>query len=75
MMKQVLRAYKKTVSIVDETVVAMYEGIAKNKIGFLLESYDKNHDRFSFFGVEPRALLRSDGQRLIVTYNDGTKEV
>lgn len=75
MMKQVLRAYKKTVSIVDETVVAMYEGIAKNKVGFLLESYDKNHDRFSFFGVEPRALLRSDGQRLIVTYNDGTKEV
>ena len=51
-MKRKLHAYKKTVSIVNETAISMFEGIAAGKKGFLLESYDKNYDRYSFFGIE-----------------------
>ena len=44
-MKRILRAYKKTVSIVNETAVGLYEGLAQGKKGFLRESYDKNNGR------------------------------
>lgn len=40
-MKRRLRVYKKTVSIVNETAIGMYESLVGNKKGFLLESYDK----------------------------------
>lgn len=43
-----LRVYKKTVSIVNETATGMYASLVGNKKGFLLESYDKNYDRYSF---------------------------
>ena len=52
-MKRRLRVYKKTVSIVNETAIGMYESLVGNKKGFLLESYDKNYDRYMFFGKEP----------------------
>ena len=39
-MKRRLRVYKKTVSIVNETAIGMYESLVGNKKGFLLESYD-----------------------------------
>ena len=45
-MKRRLRVYKKTVSIVNETATAMYENLVGDKKGFLLESYDKNYDRY-----------------------------
>lgn len=48
-MKRRLRVYKKTVSIVNETAIGMYESLVGNKKGFLLESYDKNYDRYTFF--------------------------
>ena len=44
-MKRTLRVYKKTVSIVNETAIGMYQNLVGNKVGFLLESYDKNYDR------------------------------
>ena len=47
-MKRVLRAYKKTVSIVNETATGLYAGLAQGGKGFLLESYDKNNGRYSF---------------------------
>ena len=37
-MKRRLRVYKKTVSIVSETATGMYESLAGNQKGFLLES-------------------------------------
>ena len=46
-MKRRLRVYKKTVSIVNETAIGMYESLVGNKKGFLLESYDKNYDSIS----------------------------
>ena len=52
-MKRRLRVYKKTVSIVNETATGMYESLVGDKKGFLLESYDKNYDRYTFFGKEP----------------------
>jgi len=68
------RAYKKTVSIVDESAISMFQGIAKDHISFLLESYDKNYDRYSFFGVDPKALVSSTRKGLLIQYRDGTKE-
>ena len=56
-MKRRLRVYKKTVSIVNETSTGMYESLVGKKKGFLLESYDKNYDRYTFFGEEPEEMI------------------
>lgn len=74
-MKRILKVYKKTVSIVDETAIGMYENLVGDKKGFLLESYDKNYDRFTFFGAEPEEMISSRGQSLVITKQDGTEEV
>lgn len=74
-MKRKLRAYKKTVSLVNEKAIAMFEGIAKNHKSFLLESYDKDNGRFSFFGIDPEEIITSKGNSLVITYKDGFEEV
>lgn len=74
-MKRTLRVYKKTVSIVNETVIGMYQNLVGDKVGFLLESYDKNYDRYTFMGVEPEELISSVGQSLVITKADGSREV
>ncbi len=74
-MKRRLRVYTKTVSIVNETATGMYESLVGDKKGFLLESYDKNYDRYTFFGKEPEEIITSDGNALVITKNDGTREV
>lgn len=74
-MKRRLRVYKKTVSIVNETAIGMYESLVGKKKGFLLESYDKNYDRYTFFGVEPEEIITSKGNSLVITKRDGNKEV
>ncbi len=74
-MKRKWRAYRKTVSIVNETAISMFEGIAADKKCFLLESYDKDYDRYSFFGVEPEEIISSKGQSLVITKADGSVEV
>lgn len=75
-MKQVLRAYKKTVSIVNETAIGMYEGIAEGRKGFLLESYDKHNGRYTIFGVDPDKMITSEGMnRLVITNREGDREV
>ena len=70
-----LRAYKKTVSIVSETAISMFEGIANGKKSFLLESYDKNNGRYSFFGVDPEEVISSKGNALVIQKRDGSEEV
>ena len=62
-----LRVYKKTVSIVNETAIGMYENVVGSKKGFLLESYDKNYDRYTFFGAEPDEIIQSRGNSLVIT--------
>ena len=74
-MKRTLRVYKKTVSIVNETTIGMYQNLVGNKVGFLLESYDKNYDRYTFMGAEPEELISSEGQSLVITRADGSREV
>ena len=74
-MKRRLKAYKKTVSIVDESTIALYESLGREKEGFLMESNDKENGRYTFMGVEPEALIQSDGESLVITKADGTKEV
>jgi anthranilate synthase component 1 len=74
-MKRKLHAYKKTVSLVNEKAIAMFEGIARGHKSFLLESYDKNNGRYSFFGIDPEEIITSKGNSLVVTYKDGYQEV
>lgn len=71
-MKRVYRVYKKTVSIVNETAIGMYENLVGKEKGFLLESYDKNYDRFTFFGALPEEIITSRGQSLEILHQDGT---
>ena len=75
MEKRILRLYKKTVSIVNETPNNMYEKLVGTKKGFLLESYDKDYDRYTFFGAEPDEIITSEGQSLVITCADGTGKV
>ncbi|MCM1282293.1 MAG: anthranilate synthase component I [Muribaculaceae bacterium] len=75
MIKRRFRVYKKTVSIVNETATGMYESLVGERKGFLLESYDKNYDRYTFFGREPEEILSSRGQSLVITGADGSVEV
>ena len=42
-MKRIRRAYSKTVSLIDETAVQIYQSFVGKKKGFLLESDDKNN--------------------------------
>lgn len=75
-MKRKLRAYRKTVSLVNEKAISMFEGIAKGaEKCFLLESYDKDYDRYSFFGVNPEEVISSKGQSLVITKRDGSTQV
>lgn len=67
--------YKKTISIVNETPMEMYENLVGKKKGFLLESYDKNYDRYTFFGAEPEEIITSRGNALVITAADGTKTI
>ena len=70
-----LKVYKKTVSIVNETAIGMYENVVGKKKGFLLESYDKNYDRYTFFGAQPEEIITSEKNSLVITKDDGTKEI
>ncbi len=70
-----LKAYRKTISVVNETAVGMYENLGREKIGFLLESYDKDYDRYTFMSVEPEELVQSKGQSIVITRKDGSTEV
>lgn len=74
-MKRIYKVYKKTVSIVNETATGMYQNLVGKRKGFLLESYDKNYDRYTFFGAEPEEIISSKGNSLVITKSDGAVEV
>lgn len=74
-MKRRLKVYRKTVSIVNETATGMYENLVGKQKGFLLESYDKNYDRYTFFGENPEEIITSRGNALVITKADGSEEV
>ena len=70
-MKKILKAYKKTVSIVNETAIQIYESLGSDKKGFLMESNDKENGRYTFMGVDPQALVQSEKDGLVITENNG----
>ena len=57
-MKRRLRAYKKTVSIVNEKAIELYKGLGIEKKGFLLEGTDKESGQYTFMGVEPNEIIQ-----------------
>lgn len=73
-MKRILKVYKKTVSIVDETSTELYENLVGERVGFLLESYDKSYDRYTFMGAEPEEVITSEEDALIITKRGGEIE-
>ena len=75
MEKKKLKIYRKSVSIVDESAVDIYENLGAEKIGFLMESTDKENDSYTFMGVEPDALIQSKGNSLVIKYSDGRVDV
>ncbi len=70
-----LCAYKKTVSIVNETSTGLYENFVGSRKGFLLESFDKNNGRYTIFGREPEEIITSKGNSLVIIKADGTEEI
>ena len=74
-MKRIRKVYKKTVSIVNETAIGMYQNLVGEDMGFLLESYDKNYDRYTFFGAKPEEVITSKGNALVITREDGSREI
>ncbi|SET15009.1 anthranilate synthase component I [[Clostridium] polysaccharolyticum] len=70
-----LKAYRKTISIVNETTIGLYENLVGKKTGFLLESYDKNNGRYSIFGKEPEEIISSKGNSLVIQKKNGETEV
>ena len=74
-MKRRLRAYKKTVSIVNEKAIELYKGLGIEKKGFLLEGTDKESGQYTFMGVEPNEIIQSDKDSLVITRKDGSREV
>lgn len=75
-MKRIRRAYSKTVSLIDETAVQIYESFVGKRKGFLLESYDKNNGRYVFMGKDPEEVITSKENGLLIARADGiTKEL
>lgn len=71
-MKRIRRAYSKTVSIIDETAVEIYQNFVGKNRGFFLESYDKNYDRYVFMGKDPEELIQTEKNALLIRHRDGT---
>ncbi|MBQ9157620.1 MAG: anthranilate synthase component I [Eubacterium sp.] len=71
-MKRIRRAYSKTVSIIQETAVEIYENFVGTGTGFLLESYDKNYDRYVFMGKDPEEIIRTRDDSLLILRKDGS---
>ena len=71
-MKRIRRAYSKTVSIINETAVDIYSSFVGEGKGFLLESYDKNYDRYVFMGKNPEEIIQTEKNRLLIHRKDGT---
>lgn len=74
-MKKILKAYKKTVSIVNETAIQIYESLGSEKKGFLMESNDKENGRYTFMGIDPQYIIRSEGEALVIIDKNGQRDV
>lgn len=57
----------------NETAIGLFEGLSKDKKGFLLESYDKNNGRYTFIGTDPEEIITSKKNDLVIQKRDGTQ--
>lgn len=73
-MKRRLRVYKKTVSIVNETAIGMYESLVGNKKDFFWKVMIKIMTDIRFW-KEPEEIITSRGDALVIRQNDGTEEI
>ena len=64
--KRILKAYKKTVSIVNEQAIELYQNLGQDHIGFLMESTDKENGKYTFMGVDPEEIIQSDKNSLVI---------
>lgn len=74
-MKRIRRAYSKTVSLIDETAVQIYQSFVGQEKGFLLESYDKDNGRYVFMGKNPEEVISSRADGLAIKRADGSETV
>lgn len=74
-MKRIRRAYSKTVSLIDETAVQIYQSFVGQETGFLLESYDKDNGRYVFMGKNPEEVISSLEDGLAIKRADGSETV
>ena len=74
-MKRIRRAYTRTVSLIDETAVQIYQSFVGKDKGFLLESYDRNNGRYVFMGREPEEIICTKKDQLLVIRSDGSRVV
>ena len=71
MEKRVYRAYRKTVSIVNESAISMYQNLAAGRTGFLVENSDEDFDSFTLMGVDPEEIITSRDGHLVIRRRDG----
>lgn len=74
-MKRIRRAYSKTVSLIDETAVQIYQSFVGQENGFLLESYDKENGRYVFMGRNPEEVISSRTDGIAIKRADGSETV
>ena len=72
-MKRIRRAYSRTVSLIDETAVQIYQSFVGKEKGFLLESYDRNNGRYVFMGREPEEIICTKKDQLLAARADGSR--
>ena len=72
-MKKRRKILTKTVSLIKRSAVSIYENYAGGGKGFLLESYDKNYDRYCFMGRDPEEIIRASDEGLEIVGRDGNR--
>lgn len=53
----------------------MYQNLVEVKLDFCWKVTTRIYDRYTFVGGEPEELISSEGQSLVITKADGSREV
>ncbi|WP_461206448.1 anthranilate synthase component I [Clostridium sp. DL1XJH146] len=73
MKESILVTYSEELNGDKETPITLYEKYVGEDIGFLLETYDIEHGRYSFIGKNPSTILKMDNQDEVIV-KDGEKK-
>lgn len=72
-MKKRKKILTKTLSLINRSAVSIYENYAGRGRGFLLESYDRNYDRYCFMGRDPEEMIRASADGLEFVGREGSR--